>query len=107
MIKREIPEEIKVQRALENQGFLVNSAYSRGEKLDMDQLDFEKTSIIGYIFDICDYFGLPFTNNVAWYPDTIEIGEFIGAIKEALDTAGWVSPEEHQRVIEEVRRSAR
>jgi len=107
MREYEIPDDVKTERALKNYGYLVNSAYAKGEPLDMEQLPGEESYINSYLFDICDYFGLPFTNNIAYDHSTIEIGEFLEAVNKALEMSGWVSPQDHQRALQEVRRSAR
>jgi hypothetical protein len=94
------------QRAIRMHEMLVASDYMKGEELEFDVEEEERSSVGEYLFDLCDYFSLPVTNSADVNPDLIDVGDFMSAVRLAFENAGWVSPKEHQRAVEEARRSA-
>jgi predicted RNA-binding protein associated with RNAse of E/G family len=94
------------QRAVRMHEILIASGYMRGEELEFDIEEDEKSSVGEYLFELCDHFALPVTNSADVNRDLIDIGDFMSAVRLAFESAGWVSPKDHQRAVEEARRSA-
>jgi len=100
-------DEQRLESALFNYKIFTESEYAKDVPLEeaLEQIDDEKEFLAAYLFDIANYFGLPFTNNVAYHNDSVEIGEFIYAVDTALKMAGWVSAADHRKALEEARSS--
>lgn len=93
----------KTERALFLYGLQTESEYMQKIPLEFDVDDSERDQLGDYLFDICDYFGLPMTNSPDVNHDLVDMGDFITAIRGALDAAGWVSKRQHEQELEQTR----